>query len=264
MRRSGDVSLRRASLPATGGRNVEAGSRMMRKTLLAAVLVLSSCYSERAYHQSHVGAPVYEYGEQPASGVGSFGYMTFGWQVSVDYRGDLDLENGSGWRVSVPPLAALGLSWDLFWFVGVLAVASQGGLSGDVGDIFVPLDAPEIWTSGLSGPRPLLSEVSWELTFEGSEHGPDEAFRLLAGLKVATNRAGGTRLYGCGGWTWHWLWLAGRDDPRANGPYAGGGVDLFLSEKSSVGLDGRWHWVGAEGYEETRLLTLELSLSLHW
>ena len=72
------------------------------------------------------------------------------------------------------------------------------------------------------------------------------------------------RLYGCGGWSWHWLWLAGLDDPRANGPYAGGGVDFFLSETSSVGLDGRWHWVYAEGYEETRLLTVELSLSLHW
>ncbi len=207
----------------------------------------------------------YEYGEEIAPAGRSFGYLTVGWLAMADYRGDIDLESGSGWRVSVPPLAALSLSWDVFWFLGIIACAAEGGgISGDVDQIFIDLDSPAVWTSGLSGDRPLLSEVSWELTFERSDHGPDDTFRVLAGLRIGASRRTQLRPYGCGGWSWHWLWLKGLDDVRANGPYAGGGFDFFLSPGSSVGLDGRWHWVRAEGYDATRLLTIELSWSMHW
>lgn len=256
---------------------------MMRKLLAVAALVFPSCYS------AHTAAPArvspYEYGVETRKGVpsgaravspyergveaepasGSFGYATVGWQVVADYRGDLDISSGTGWRVSLPPLAALSMTWDAFWFLGLIAVASQGGtISGDVGELLIDLDAPEIWTSGLSDPRKLLSEVSWELTFEGSDHGTDDAFRLLTGLKVGTSRRWRARPYACGGWSWHWIWREEEKDLSVNGPYAGGGLDLFFNETSSVGLDGRWHWVYAEGYEETRLLTVELSWSLHW
>ncbi len=231
--------------------------REMKKVLAAATLVLSSCYVDEMYRG---GAPL---------GPGEpFGYLTAGLLVHVDYSGDLDLETGTGWRVSVPPLVPFVLATDValvFGMVALAVAAEDAGVYVELDGLFlIPPDEPAVWTSGMRGPRPLLSEVSWELTAEGSTHGSDNAFRLLAGLKVGANRDLGLRPYGSGGWSWHWIDLSGADDISANGPYLGGGIELFGGPTGCVGLDARWHYVRAEGYETSRLLTLELSWSAHW
>lgn len=231
----------------------------MRRALVIAVFGLSSCYVDGTYPT-----------DLPGAREDMFGYVTAGLQVHVDYRGDLDLEVGTGWRVSLPPLVPFVFITDIALVGGMMVLAASAedvGVYMEMGDgglFLIPPDDPAVWTSGMRDASALLSEVSWELSAEGSSHGPDSAFRLLAGLKVATNRGMGIRAYGCGGWSWHWIEMAEAGDIFATGPYGGGGIEFFSGPTGCVGLDGRWHWVRAEGYETNRLLTVELSWSVHW
>ena len=232
----------------------------MRRALIIAAFVPSSCYVDSMY------PPVF-----PRAREDTFGYVTAGLQVHVDYRGDLDLEVGTGWRVSVPPLVPFVFITDIALVGGMMALAASAqdvGVYVELGDglFLIPPDDPAVWTSGMRDASALLSEVSWELSAESSYHGRDSAFRLLAGLKVATNRKSSARVYGCGGWSWHWIDMAEAGDIFANGPYGGVGIEFFSGPTGCVGLDGRWHWVWTKDkdYETNRLLTVELSWSVHW
>lgn len=229
----------------------------MRRSAAVAVLVLCSCYAaERP-------------GEYPGPRHDAFGYLTAGVQFHVDYTGGFGLEAGTGWSVSVPPMVPLVFAADIALIGGMICLAASAegvAIYADLGDgmLLIPPDDPAIWTSGIRDASGLMSEVSWELTAEGSHHGPDSAFRLLAGLKVAANRETVLRSYGCGGWSWHWIDVASGADIPGNGPYLGGGLEFFPGPTGCVGLDARWHWVRAEGHGTSGLFTLGVSWSAHW
>lgn len=203
---------------------------------------------------------------------GATGYFSVGVVAHQAFPGESDIAPGVGYTMTMPPLAAVSTGFFALLMCGVGA----GGGDVDGSD----LDAAVDWLfegSGVSGVsderRLLVTEVTLDFTLTQSFHPDDDGMRELTftGAMLGA-RLGGPERYGIsyflvGGWGWYHFDFHGPSDASARGPYLGGGLQYYLTQKARVCVEYKRMYftsTAGSGAPEEGAEQLNLVLSGHW
>ena len=190
------------------------------------------------------GAPAYgDYG--PPSWYGGFGYASLGAVVHADFFGQIKgLDSGSGFTVTVPPLAPAVF---VFYAIAVADVLEGGDGAGF--DLLADAAGEEAFTSGFRDPtRRYISDFSIDLSFATSRHqdrdfgGSLDYWSILLGVRLAGPRRYVPRYYFSGGLGWYSFDYDNRPNAGVPGPYWGAGLELFHGPHLALGVDYKFHY----------------------
>jgi len=174
------------------------------------------------------------------------GYISAGAVVHSRFAGDeKGIEPGTGWSITMPPLLPIS-------GIGVCAVAAiemEGGGDGSLTTGLAPiLVAPGLVAGVSDQDRHLVSEFSIDLTFSESWHDDvDFGGRVNYESWLLGFRASGPERYTpsysfTAGWGWHRLESDSRPDAKAEGPYLGAALQVFLCREVRVMAEMRRHF----------------------
>jgi len=171
------------------------------------------------------------------------GYISMGVVAHSRFAGDeKGIEPGTGWSITVPPLlpvsvAALGAA---LWLEG------QGG-TGTLG-IAPEILAPSLISGVSDEKRHVVSEFSMEVTFSESWHDDvDFGGRVNYESWLIGFRASGPERYMpsysfTAGWGFHRFEMDSRPDARAEGPYLGAALQIFVDREVRLLAEMRRHF----------------------
>ncbi|MHC5058527.1 MAG: hypothetical protein ACYTKD_28040 [Planctomycetota bacterium] len=198
-----------------------------------------------------------------------FGYFSVG-LARADFFGDVKgVDGGTGVTVYAPPMIPVSFAAVAGAVVtGIVGGAVEARIRDELSEEGFEVDPDPELTSGFmestlhdigntmlttegmksgvsDSRRRYVSDFSVDLSVSHTVHndlaygGDLEFTSWLLGVRLAGPRRYRPRYYACGGVGWHSLDCDLRPDADVFGPYAGGGLELFVSENTALGLEYR-------------------------